>query len=391
MGFSERLKKTAQDMIHIINPKKRNTVNVLFCGGRRVGKTSIMAAMEANMLERFPAGTITLHVPNAGKLAASRADQESRFMEGNDGNMTFYADEMESATDSTNHYSCQVGLDGQDGLSLNFIDVPGEWFVQPESEAELMALMKSAQILVVAVDSPHLVEAKEPDASFGRYHEVFNRAPELTRFIEKTLQGDNSPRLILFVPVKCELYRNNSLQGEGEDMRYLLEQVKAGYSELIQACKNNGNCAIVCAPCFTMGGMEFLQFVPRRVDFDYAGNKNSGELETDEYGQPLAEIMTDDDGVAQMTWLSEYKYLYDGSGRRYYRPENCDQPLNYILLFLFGIGRKRNEKTMSWLINKLFDLPDQKVLDHCKTLVKPKLKTEANEGYEVISDPYDMF
>ena len=366
-----------------LNIKNRNTINVLFCGGSRVGKTSVMAAMESNMLDRFPAGTISLRLPNSGRLADNRLAKESKFLEDNDQNMTFYADERDTANADKNEYRCQVNLEGRAGLSLNFIDIPGEWFIDPKSESDLMQVMKSAQILVVAVDSPHLMENPEYQAEYGRYHNVFNRAPEVTRFIEKTLQGDNSPRLVLFVPVKCEVYRKGN-------MKRLLECVHKGYKELIHICEK-ANCAVACTPCMTMGGLEFLNFVPRREGFDPAGNRNTGELAKDENGRPLQDVMLDENGVAHMTYVSEYIYLLNNNNRRYYAPMDCDQPLDYILLFLFGVGKMRKKHILSGIVNALFDLPDQKILDSCKSVVKPMIKTAPDDGFEIISDPYNMF
>lgn len=361
-----------------------NVINVLMCGGRRTGKTSIMAAMEANMQKSHPRGDILLSVENSGRLSKYRLQQKHLFEASNYQNMTYYADD--SPNQEQSDYRCQVMLHGKAGIELNFIDIPGEWFVTPSKETDVIELMKKSQILVIAVDSPHLVEKPDVNAPYGFYHEVFNRPEHITNLIKKAIQGSTSPRMILFVPVKCELYKNNTIKNKSKNMKFLLDQVCAGYQDLLKYVSGSKHCEIACAPCITMGGMEFLHFVPPR--------NADGSLVTDEYGAPLKDIMLDEGtGNLVMTFVSEYIYLVDANGKRYYAPEDCDQPLHYILLFLIGVGKMRTSRNpfISMLMRRLFNLPDQAILDSCKASLLKELNTDVESGFQIINDPYNMF
>lgn len=358
------------------------TINVLMCGGRRTGKTSIMAAMQRDMQRLFANGNIVLQMEKSSSLVLYQREQEQLFSEENLDKMSYFA--ADNPNGSREDYGCKVTLKGdfKSPIALNFIDIPGEWFVDAAHEKDVQALIEESQILVIAVDSPHLMEKG------GRYHDVFNRPVEITSFIKRAFQGSDIYRLILFVPVKCELYRNNSARGKGKSMEDLLAAVKSGYDELLEYLEavQKKQCTVAVAPCITMGGLEFLQFVAP-VDED-------GALVTDPEGQPLPDIMINSrNGCLDMVWLSEYTYLFDASGEHFYKPEDCAQPLLNILLFFVAMGALRTKKASFFtrLLGKLFrNLPDQDVLDASKSDLLRTLKTDAKEGYAVLNDPLTM-
>jgi len=356
-------------------------INVLMCGGRRTGKTSIMAAMQRDMQSMFASGSIVLRMDHSSSLVLYQQKQEQLFSEENLDKMSYYASDQPSS--GREDYGCKVTLSGdyKSPLELNFTDVPGEWFVDVQHEDEVHNLLRKSQILVIAVDSPHLVEKD------GRYHEVFNRPTEITDAIKRAFQGSEVYRLILFVPVKCELYRNQGAAGGAKNMGWLLQKVRSGYHDLLTylECSQRDRCTVAVSPCITMGGLEFLQFVAPLDD--------EGALETDEHGNPLPDIMLNPNtGCLDMIWLSEYVYLFDENNDHYYKPENCAQPLLYILLFFVAMGKLRTKG--GWLAQMLgkllFHLPDQKVLNACREGLVRHIKTDAGEGYAVLNDPLHM-
>lgn len=54
-------------------------MNVLMVGGRRTGKTSVMAAIQKNIQSIFPAGELMLDMENPNSLILFRKEQEARF------------------------------------------------------------------------------------------------------------------------------------------------------------------------------------------------------------------------------------------------------------------------------------------------------------------------
>lgn len=346
------------------------TIHVLMCGGRRIGKTSIMAAIQKNVQEQFPKGDIVLHMEKSNSLILYQREQEYVFGEEMAEEQTWFP--AIKPTLSRDEYGCKVYLkDRKSNLELCFTDVPGEWFVDRTYEEELEAVIKRSQVLVIAIDSPHLTERE------GQYHEVFNRASFLAETIQKTLQGDTEQRMVLFVPLKCERYKNR------ERMEELLGRVKEGYSELFDyllAPERAGRYTVAVTPVFTMGGMEFLRFVPP-ADED-------GNLVCDRAGKPLEPIGIDEEtGFLVMNWLAQYRYLTDGYGDHYYAPKDCEQPLLYILLFLIGMGKQRNKGFLSGLWTLLRGLPDQKAMEDCKQDLLAKRKASEKEGYGILNDP----
>ncbi len=349
-------------------------INVLMCGGRRTGKTSIMAAMQRDMMKLFVSGSIVLTMDNANSLILYQAGMEQLFSEDNWEQVSYYAEDAE--TSQQEEFPCKVTFQGSynSPVELNFIDIPGEWFVDPVYESVVQKLMSDSQVLVIAVDSPHLMEDK------GRFHDVFNRPTVITDAIKKAFQAKQAARMVLFVPVKCELYRNNGRSGSSnkKNMSDLLAAVKAGYSDLLTylCTAQKDDCTVAVSPCITMGGMEFLQFVqPQGKD-----------------GRPVEAVSVDPaTGYLNMNWRSEYVFLYGADGEHFYKPEDCAQPLLYILLFFVAIGRRRNENQniLSRFIDLLRHLPNQEVLESGRKELRGQLKTDEKEGFAVLNDPMD--
>ena len=288
-------------------------IKVLMCGGRRIGKTSIMAAIQQNVQDNFPSGDIVLKMEQSNSLIMYRKEQEKLFGPEYE-EMTFIADTV--GTTERSDYMCRVYLkDKKSNLELRFTDIPGEWFIDQTHHDELIELIRESQVLVIAVDSPHLVEKG------GRYHEVYNRAGILTEEIMKAFQGNKEQRMVLFAPLKCERYRNRNRMNE------LLREIKSGYADLITyLCESDMShwYTVAVTPVVTMGGVEFLRFT-KPVDAN-------GQVICDASGNELEAVSVNPaTGYLEMNWPAEYLLLTDADGDHFYEPEDCDQPLIYIL------------------------------------------------------------
>jgi len=355
-------------------------INVLMCGGRRAGKTSVLAGIEKNMRSSFANGDIVLEMQNTGRLVEFRAESEAIFGYDYEDVETFLADQR-APTMEQSDYRCKVHMKNRvTRYDLCFTDVPGEWFNTKDQEKidKLYGKMRAAHILVIAIDSPHLMEEE------GEYHQVFNRADRITEHIKACFQGNRTPRMVLFVPVKSEAYRPSPAMNRQDRMHGLLERVKAGYGDLITWLTTGENSALyttVIAPCFTVGGAEFLQFIPP-ID------EETGQVELDADGRPLEPVGTAPGGEKVMQYLSEYMLLRDGAGMHYYKPEYCEQPLLYILLYLIAMSRAKNLFGAIW--TKLLGRADNADLQACAELLKPKLIVDPGAGFEIINDPMQL-
>lgn len=356
--------------------RKMDRINVLMCGGRRIGKTSIMSAIQRNVQEQFPEGNIVLTMENSAELIKYGRRQAQLFDSEYD--QATYIASTNDATSSKSEYNCKVVLkDRKSNLELCFTDIPGEWFIDVTHEEELIRLIRNSQVLIIAIDSPHLMEKD------GHYHEVYNRATILTDEIKRAFQGNCEQRMVLFAPLKCERYKNR------RRMEELLENVKTGYEDLIAyLCDPNQQnlYTVAVTPVITMGGLEFLRF-NRPVNED-------GELVCDNDGQPLEAVSVNPStGRLEMNWPAEYLFLQDSFGDHYYAPEDCEQPLTYVLLFLIGIGRQRQtglKGILQGLWTVIRRLPDQKIMEDCKQELLDKRNADPTQGFDIINDPMQM-
>lgn len=345
-------------------------INVLMCGGRRIGKTSIMAAIQKNVQDMFPSGDIVLDMEKSNSLILYRRDQEALFGPESEEKSTTFADLNPSFEKS--EYLCTVHLkDRKSNIQLNFIDVPGEWFVGKAHHDTVIELIRTSQVLLIAIDSPHLMEKD------GKYHQVYNRANILTDKIKEALQGEDQKRMVLFVPLKCERYKKRDRMSE------LADSVKENYEDLISyLCggEKSDLYTVGITPVITMGGLEFLRFVrPMDEDDNYV---------CDENGDPLEDVGFDPQtGQLTMQWLAEYMYLMDDYGDHFYEPHDCEQPLLYVLLFLIGIGKKRTQGFLRGIWANIRQLPNQEILEACKTILIDKRYDNIEDGYEILQDP----
>lgn len=349
------------------------TINILMCGGRRVGKTSIMAAIQKNVQDMFPRGDIVLEMKQTLSLVSFRREQEERFGPAHADELTYIADHTPSENDD--YYSCNVYLkDRKSDLELVFTDIPGEQFFDAVFQEKLIERIRNSQVLIIAVDSPHLIEKE------GLYHEAYNRAAIITEEIQKAFQGNEDQRMILFTPLKCERYKNRGRMEE------LPKQVNAGYKDLVDyfcAPERKHLYTVAVTPVITMGGLEFLRFL-KPMD-------EEGNLICDRNGEPLKAVSVDEGtGSLVMNWLPEYQYLTDSDGDHFYAPSDCEQPLIYILLFLIGIGKQRNKGFLKGIWTTIKKLPDQKIMEFCKQDLLDKRKANVKDGAAIWNDPMRM-
>ena len=353
------------------------SINVLMCGGRRAGKTSVLAGIQKNMMDLFRSGDIVLNMQNMGRLVEFRKESESIFGYDYEDDDTFLADQRLPTMNGVD-YECRVYMkDHSTRYDLCFTDVPGEWFIGSDSEiSKLYDKLRAAHILVIAIDSPHLME------DGGKYHQVFNRADRITAHIKACFEGNTQQRMVIFVPVKSEVYR--PARDRSNRMKALLEQVKTGYGDLINWLTTGANQAlytVVVAPCFTFGGAEFYQFVPP-ID------PVTGQIERDSEGKPLQPIGIMPGGEQVMQYLTEYSLLRDAANMHYYKPENCEQPLLYILLYLIAMCKVKGLFVQLW--EALLGRTNNAELQACKDLLKPKIRQNPEAGFAILNDPLHL-
>ncbi len=225
-------------------------------------------------------------------------------------------------------------------LQIRFRDYPGTYHESTASTAErkfVKELLSQSAAVLIAIDAPALMERN------GKYHDKINRPDQIKDLFRLAYENLDSPRLVIFAPVKCEKY----LRDERSTIE-LLNRVRQGYNRLINyfnAETLSPNIVSVITPVQTVGSVVFSR------------------LEVDDNNNPRFFFR---------------KIRHDAQ----YNPQDSEQPLRYLLRFLLAIHLK--EKKKSWGL--FYFLRDWFKLDtHIKEAVDEFARgCKTNNGFEVL-------
>lgn len=288
-------------------------LNVTMMGGRRCGKTSVLAAMEDCFQKTIYKDTnivcysedeTTLHTLRAKKaeLDAYFTDRKGR---------SFQPDS--TPTSEVACYSFYIGLRGngrkkEDGrIHVNFYDYPGEWLVNHQDD--LNEIVEKSRILLIAVDTPYLLEEG------GKFNRLRNNCDDVSNAIIRSGFADKGPGMILFVPLKCEKYRT-PLNRHSPGPKEVRAAVEKSYEHLIDYVKRSGECFAAITPIFTLGDAVFSDFA----------RDDSGDI-----------IMNG--GIPQQA-----NYIFTDEAGNAPRPQFCEQPLYYVLAYTLIMAKKSKDK-----------------------------------------------
>lgn len=271
------------------------TVQVTMLGARGVGKTSLLTAMYQQFDNTI--GTTNLQLipdlESAAILSERLAELKSLldFFESTTG---------QGIASSQKERAFQFGV-GRQGkapsLELRFVDYPGEYHsaAAPSPDRErALRLVRESRVVLLAIDTPALMEEE------GRWNEMINRTQQITGLFRQAYQDLREPRLVIFAPVKCEKYVNNP-----QCAVMLRERLKQEYQSLLRLLGSEAltdKVVAVITPIQTVGSVKFISI----------------EVEDN---QPHF----------------YYRRIHPEAS---YNPQDCDQPLRYLLRFLLGAHYK---------------------------------------------------
>lgn len=333
-------------------------INVLMMGGRRAGKTSVLASMDECCKNVLASEELLKLVTNEGSITLSNKKTElsdyftdPRYLK----SMKFEPDLNPSDAETVFEYECLVGGKGA-GYTLRFQDVPGEWYEDPEYEADVKKRMKDSHIFLIAIDSPHMMECiseAEKLDGYCRYHEEYNRVSEITNFFKTAFQNSgnsrNEKKLVIFVPLKCEKYYYRN------EMKKLYDTIRKGYGDLLRVLASPGICEICTVavmPILTLGGAEFFKF-------------------------------------SKGTYVGEYNYVEDKALREY-QPKYCEQPLLLSLKYVVSLARAQSEGKLPplRLFSEIFgNRAKLDALKECESAIRHKIMTDSEKGFGLLQDP----
>lgn len=342
-----------------LRPSRQNKggldLNIMMVGGRRCGKTSVLASMQ-RCFEDVSQDT-NLMLNTADNETLDVIEQKRREMQKYFFNKDMAFEPDSNPTLALTTYGFDLDLHGKKGhhLGLNFIDYPGEWLspkASPSEKDELNKYMKTSHILVVAIDTPYMMEEE------GKYNDDVNFCYRITEMIKKSGFADKE-NLILFVPLKCERYYRE------EKMTLVHNKICKVYETLIQVIQAGGKCAAAITPILTLGGAEFSRF---------ARNEN-GDL-----------ILREGTDIPDKAI-----YYFPDASVKEPEPKYCEQPLFYILAYALRMAKKAKEDKkgsmdalFQWFQTELLKWPSAADYGQEFDRIRSKMKTSGN-GYCILT------
>ena len=194
----------------------KTDLRVLMLGGRRCGKTSVLASMFHS---------ITNGASNSFLTVADDTTLERKGTEDQDSLNGKTAELMDllskDRTDASTFlvdmkpthywwdYRLKIKIPGTNReMFINFADVPGEFCRQGnEHEVEVKEYVKKCDVFIVVIDTPYMMEAINPQnnlCSEGT-NAAINRVPDIQQYLTciDNNKGQNG-KMVIFCPVKCE-------------------------------------------------------------------------------------------------------------------------------------------------------------------------------------------
>ena len=294
---------------------------VLMFGPQRVGKTSVLSSM----LKQFKSETaitdinisltpdeITKDVVEA-KIKDLKEIFDKKASDKSDDRWTIDTNK----TPAKEKYRFIMSVAGAaDDIGITFTDIPGEWLreqskktangeIDNVTEKELQKELQESSVIIVAIDTPHLMEEN------GMYHDACNFGGHVNRLIQQSSGEKMCPKLVLFVPLKCEKYYHEGRMDEVN--KAVKDKYKMAIASMSKGEKAE-NYMVAITPIITLGGVVFDDF----------GRDSEGYVE----------IITDNAMSFSKPEAAFYK-LYDKAPK--FAPKFCEQPLLYILKFILDI------------------------------------------------------
>lgn len=317
-------------------------------GGRRCGKSSILASITKTLREEVPGNICvfadntpyeTLKIPSLvnkqRELAAFIQRRKTTNID-----CEFLVDMSPNITDAT--YTLSVNLHHGQSVSLEFTDVPGEWMRQnSEYYPALVEQIKDSDVYVIAIDTPYLMCGDD------LVNDVANRVSEIQdALINKIVFNDDERhhvldrKLIIFCPVKSEKWFKSGQIGS------VVSRIEHVYKNLINKFAADNHVEMWCIPIQTAGGIVFSTMRPGcllfRGEKDKLGESCSIDNDTNMVllrdgksiyltSRPDWWTEEDADRIISGTHIPMSWYKCDGSE---YSPVFTEQPAYHILAFI---------------------------------------------------------
>ena len=324
-------------------------LKVLMIGGRRVGKSSALAAV-INAFTKAPINTL-LSVKDitqgASEPIASKLMEIQSYLTNNYQKVILVDSGI---TGAINHYTLQLSIPGnRHKMEIFFTDLNGEFYERGNNtQNQVSDMIKEYDVFIIAVDTPMLMGAFDDTDPYVDeiVNEKFNYINDIHNFLANiNKKDDTSAKLVIFTPIKCEKWaKENKLD-------LVVARTKQVYATAIAGIRAHRNIRIEFMPIQTVGSMVFKEHLPASL-FTYKKKtflffkktivEKGSVIKPDTIrlsnGQemPLSEGLVDDDPLAVLILGTDIirpnSWYYVCS--KEYKPHNCEQIALHILEFM---------------------------------------------------------
>lgn len=325
---------------------------ILMLGGRRSGKSSILASIVYALGQNSELFSITDQTDYTMKdglgisLNAKRIEIDNYLRNRrNAGRNSHFLVDMTPNKGESN-YNLETQIKGASKVSFDFVDVQGESMeVSSPYHNRVKELVGQSDVFVVAIDTPYLMQDINENINA-----VWNRTEEITNLLAniKIENEDVDRKLIILCPVKCEKWTQS---GQAEKVT---ERVCQAYKRMINNWVNHSAVDIWVMPIETAGGIVHSKLLDGYRLFR-GKNDRIGELcsKNEITGQimlkngeilvstpdTIIETEPDKSLMYDFTQIPLSWYVVNGKG---FAPARCEQPAFHIFRFLV----KKEEKAV---------------------------------------------
>ena len=352
-------------------------LKVFMMGGRRCGKTSVLASMFDRMTngianKYFTVADATVHEMKDGEIQDSldgKINELKDFL-GKPNNKTFIVDA--NPTNKYWDYFLKLQIPGSNrNMKMQFRDSSGEFFVAgTQLSVKTESYVKECDVFIVAIDTPYLMGATEDglmDICTEGKNLVVNRVQDIQRFLTNIRDnGGKDAKMVIFVPIKCEKWVN---EGRVEDVNARIKEV---YGTMIQNLSAYKKMSIAIIPILTAGNIIFEEFkepltikLPKYkepIKCCPLGKETFRLADGKIYRKGEADLLLDDPKavIEGTNLLRPYAWYRINKADSSFSPQNCEQLPLHILRFMLSKVKEAEQKQdsgfFSWLFNKLLSV-----------------------------------
>ncbi len=233
-----------------ISRKSSNELWFTALGPSGAGKTTLLACMHKRFEELLPG---SFYPADNKTFSTLNSAYKKLKIEANSPSIEFEVG-VEGTSDLRQYAFTIKGK--RANLPVRFFDFPGGWLnpydeAQAENHEQVINIVQRSMVIMVAINTPYIMEFD------GRYKD-YAGVDEIEYAIKLSLRNDNSDKLILLVPIKCERYTRTA--ADSKIMRDKIKEVFSGILNLPQNPVYRDRLAIALLPVHTVGNAHFSRF-----------------------------------------------------------------------------------------------------------------------------------